>query len=425
MKSALLTFVLFTISLICFGQNKKDYTELDILLIRGNYKEVIEKCNELQLLDSLNPELFYKMGLAYQNLMNSEKCLEFFLKAKTLDTITIKYTFSLAKQYYLGGKWKIAVPMFLELSKADSLNWVFGYYLTDIYMQNNMFDKAMSTYEKFYLQDTLSPVFLDKMAFCSIKKGKTRDAMRLYEKSLQLKKDNILTIKNLSFIYQRTNKLDTAISLLTYAIKLDSTDMDLFQRRGDVFTDKNWHYQARPDYFRVLDSGDSSKVIYKKIGNSFWKNKMLDSAEKYLLSAYFIDSSDYEISHTLGQVYNGLTQFDLSIYYFKRVLKILEPTSIEINNIHLMLADTYKDSSLYGDAIKYYSKALDYKYSTGACLEIANIYDDKLKDYNNAIPYYQLFLNNYEKDIIRLDSTYIERVNKRLNWIVKNKNKRK
>jgi tetratricopeptide (TPR) repeat protein len=98
---------------------------------------------------------------------------------------------------------------------------------------------------------------------------------------------------------------------------------------------------------------------------------------------------------------------------------------MEINNIHLLLADTYKDSTMYNDAVKYYSKALDYKYSNGACMMVANIYDDKLKEYDNALPFYKLFLNNYEKDIFRPDSAYIDRVNKRVNWLVKNKNKKK
>lgn len=202
-----------------------------------------------------------------------------------------------------------ALPIFIELNQTDSLNWVYGYYLSEIYMQNNLFNLAMPVYIRFYLQDTLSNVFLDKMAFCNVKMGNLTKAIELYDKSITLNQKNILTLKNLSYLYSKTNQYDTAIALLNIAIKIDSTDIDLYLRRGDVYYAQNYHFRARPDYFKVLQSGDSTKNLFKKIGTGYLYNSMHSDAESYLLRAYQLDSPDYEVSHSLGQAYNGLMQY--------------------------------------------------------------------------------------------------------------------
>jgi hypothetical protein len=97
----------------------------------------------------------------------------------------------------------------------------------------------------------------------------------------------------------------------------------------------------------------------------------------------------------------------------------------QIDYTNILLADSYKDSGQYNEAINFYSKSIDFRYSGRMCLVIANIYDEKLKNYDKAIYYYQLFFNNLQKNEFALGDEYIANVKKRLDWLIENKNKKK
>ncbi len=62
-------------------------------------------------------------------------------------------------------------------------------------------------------------------------------------------------------------------------------------------------------------------------------------------------------------------------------------------------------------------------YSPITCMNIANLYDEKLKDIDKAIWYYQLFLNNLNENELKFGGNYVENVKKRLNWLIKAKTK--
>lgn len=422
-KFSTLIVLLLTSSYLSAQQNTIE-NQLDAFLIHGDYNKVITKCCEIVKTDSLNPEIYFKLGVAYQSLMLTDKSIDAYSKSIKLAPDTIKYSLSLAKLYYNLGKIKLAQPFFVEICGKDSLNWFYNYYLTDIYMQKGLYKMVLPIYNRFYLSDTINTVYLDKLAFCKLKMGNHDEAIRLYEKSRGLNAKNISALKNLSYLYFRKNMVDTAIYQLNKGIEYDSTDMDLYFRRAEIFYSLNYHFRSRPDYLRLLASGDSSKIIFKKIGIGLAYNDQPADALDYLLPAYQKDSSDYETNSYIGQSYYKLKQYGKSIKYYNRVLKILAPISKQVDYTNLLLAECYKDSSLYNEAIKYYSKSLDAKYSSRICLTIANLYDEKIRNYDKAISYYQLFFNNYQKSDYFKDD-YIEKIRKRLNWLVENRTKKK
>jgi len=291
-------------------------------------------------------------------------------------------------------------------------------------MQKGLYGNAAPIYKRFYQTDTTNNTYIDKHAFCHLRMENYDTAIILYERSIKLNNRNISALKNLSYLYLKMGKVDTAIYQLNMGLKYDSTDIDLYSRRADIYYSQNHHFRSRPDYLRILASGDSSKLVLKRIGIGLAYNNQPIDAIKYLLAAFQKDSSDFEISSYLGQTYYKLKFYKKSIRYYNRVLKLLEPVSKQIDYTNVLLADTYRDSSMYDEAIRYYSKSLNSKYTARICMTIANIYDEDLKNYDKAISYYQLFLNNLENNEFLFGPEYIENVRKRLKWLVENKGKR-
>ncbi|MHC1702498.1 MAG: tetratricopeptide repeat protein [Tenuifilaceae bacterium] len=426
MKARIILLIALFVSLeFANAQTNKKHFQIDSLIFQGDYSTAIDSSKSYLKKDSLNAELYYKLGIAYQNMMVSDKSSAAFIQAVKLAPENKKYSFALGKYYFTSGKAKKAEPIFKTLYESDTLNWIYGYYLTDIYMQQNAYKKALVIYDRFYKKDTTSFTFLDKIGFCNLRMGELDTARVIFEKSLSMNSKNIPSLKNLSYIYYRKGMIDTAIYQLNLGIGLDTTDMDLLSRRGDIYYNQNHHYRARPDYLKVLASGDSSKIVLKRIGIGLAANNQPVDAIGYLMEAFQKDSNDFEISSYIGQTYFKLKQYEKSIKYYNKVIKLISPITRQIDYTYVLLADSYKESGNYEEAINFYCKSLDIRYTSRMCMTVANLYDEKLKNYDKAIQYYNLFLNNIEKSEIIFLPEYIENVKNRLNWLVDNKNKKK
>ena len=144
------------------AQKPEQNTRLDIMLVNGEYENVIDTCFKLLSTDSLNPEIWYKMGIAYQNVLKDEQALSSFEKAVSLKPDDRNYNIMLAKGYYNRGNNKLAEPIFLRFYNNDTLNWVYAFYLTSIYMQNSKFHESIKIYDRFIKNDSANYILLDK-----------------------------------------------------------------------------------------------------------------------------------------------------------------------------------------------------------------------------------------------------------------------
>ena len=329
----------------------------------------------------------------------------------------------LAKGYVGKGKSLKAKPLLESLCANDSLNWAYAFYLTGIYMQEGKYDESIKIYSRFYNQDTTNYVFLDKSGFACLRKGDFESAIDLYNRSLVINPKNTSAIKNLSYLYSSTFRADTAIQLLTRAMEIDPEDMDLYIRRGGLHFLINYNKRALNDYLMVLSSGDSATLYLKRAGIGYSNNLQPKEALTYLLKAYKKDSADYETASYLGRNYNEMNDTKNSIYFFKRVIKILTPAVQQSEIAYVFLAEAQKKGGNYKDAIETYLTALKTSSDVTLYMIIANIYDEKLDDPKNSIYYYEVFLEKLKSAKMNFKSDYIESVRKRIVFLKDKQNK--
>ncbi len=400
-----------------FAQKVTDYSKIDIMLIRGEYDRAIDTCKSILATDSLNSGLYYKIGLAYQNFVPDDKSFDYFLKAATISPDNNQYNFMLAKSYFNRGKMKQAMTLLQKLCASDSMNWNYAYYLTSIYMQEGRFDESLNIYKRFYNKDSTNYVILDKIGFALIKKKEFEPAIELFSKSLDINGKNINAIKNLSYLYASTYRIDTAVQLLTRGIKIDPGDMDLYARRAALNFAVNYTKRALDDYLVILSSGDSSVLYLKRAGIGYSNNLQPKEAVKYLLMAYQKDSGDYEVSSYLGLNFNKLKDYGKSAYYYKHIIKTLNPVMQQLGMTYILLAEELKSDSKYKEAITYYLKGQEIRPDMNINMIIANIYDEKLDDIPKAIYYYQLFLGSVKNSKMTFKPDYVESIRKRFEYL--------
>ena len=419
MKRIFLTIILlvFVVSFHLLAQNKPDNSKIDMMLIRGDFKRVIDTCKQILVVDTLNSEVYYKLGLAYQNLLSDDKSFDCFLQAATISPDNNNYNFTLAKNYYTKGKNSQAKPILLKLCASDSMNWAYAYYLTSIYMQEQKYDESIIIYDWFYKQDSTNYVFMDKIGFACLRKGDSDKAIDMFNSSLALNPKNINAIKNVAYLYAVTNRIDTAIQLLTRGIEIDPADMDLYARRAALNYSINYNKRALNDYLKILSSGDSSFLYLKRAGIGYTNNFQRKEAMVYLLKAYKKDTADSEVLNFLARNYRDLNDLKSSALYYNRIINILTPAIYQLGLNYILLAEVLKSGNQYNDAISAYNKSQEYRSDISIYINIANLYDEKLKNTPKAIYYYELFLDKVKTSQMNYTKIYIQAIKERVEYL--------
>jgi tetratricopeptide (TPR) repeat protein len=418
MKRFSLTLLLSVCVISCtvFAQVKTDYSKIDLMLIRGDYAKVIDTCQLILKSDSMNAEIYYKKGLAYQNYLPDDKSFDCFLKAYSLDPGNKLYKFSVARALFAKGKTKQARPLLESLCSTDSLNWSYAYYLTSIYMQEKSYDESLKIYERFHKRDSLNYVYLDKIGFAYLRMGFYPTAIEYYNRSLAINRPNIASIKNLSFLYASTLRADTALKLLTMGMKIDSTDIDLYIRRAALNYSYNYTKRAMDDYLKILSTGDSTLLYIKRVGIGYTNNFQYKKAIDYLLIAYKKDSSDYEVSNFLARNYQIIHDLKNSAYYYKSIIRNFDPVLRHLSFSHVSLADVLKSDGIYKEAVENYLLGQKLSSDMNIDMIVANLYDEKMNDIPKALYYYQLFMDA-NKNSKRYSKKYIETIQSRIDYL--------
>jgi tetratricopeptide (TPR) repeat protein len=419
MKKISLLLIL-VISLVCTtisAQKIQDYSKIDIMLGRGEYNRVIDTCKLILATDSLNDVIWYKTGLAYQNFLPDDKSFDCFLKASSITPDNKLYKFMVAKGYNNKGKTKLALPVLKSLYDADTLNWTYAYYLTSILMQEKKYDESLKIYQRFYKRDSTDYVILDKIGFALLRKGFYPAAIEYYNRSLAINKENVASIKNLSFLYASTLRADTALKLLTRGMEIDSTDLDLYIRRAALNFSYNYTKRALDDYLLIMARGDSTLLYIKRAGIGYSYNLQPEKAIEYLLIAYNKDSTDFEVTTFLARSYERLKDYKNSAYYYKSIINNLTPALMQLSYTYVTLGEVLKSDARYREAINNFLLGQKYGPERNIDLTIANIYDEKLKDVPNAIRYYERFLGNYKNNTMKVTPEYVNTIQKRVDYL--------
>lgn len=421
MKKSILSLLIAT-TLICAtinAQQRKDYSKIDIKLVHAEYDKVIDTCKLILASDTANSEIYYKMGLAYQNLLQDDKAFDCFQQASAIAPDNSIYKFMVAKGFFIKNKLKQAEPLLISLCEADSLNWLYSYYLTSIYMQEGKYDESLKIYTRFYKKDSTNYVFMDKLGFALLRKGNYDEAIDMFNKSLAINKVNNNAIKNLAFLYSNTHRIDTATMLLTRAIKTDPTDMDLYARRAAIYFSTDNNKRSLNDYLRILSSGDSITLYLKRAGIGYTRNLQPREGNIYLRLAHLKDTTDFEVLTLMARNYIKLEDRKSAQDCYSNIVKILTPLALQLEYTYIDLAMNYKSEGQYKKAIENYLISQRMGPDVNINAIVANIYDEKLKDSPSAIYYYQLFLNNYKESVMPFSDEYIQSVRDRVDFLIK------
>jgi tetratricopeptide (TPR) repeat protein len=142
----------------------------------------------------------------------------------------------------------------------------------------------------------------------------------------------------------------------------------------------------------LLEKGDSSITTLKHLGISEYKNYYYKDSYEHLLLAYKQDTIDHEICYFLGRdcIYNEAPVE--ALYYLEIADTLIQPNPAVRAAIIVEMASAYTNLNKNEKAIELYAFAYSIKPRADYLFFMASLYQNRLKDNQKALEYYQLFM---------------------------------
>jgi len=326
------------------------------LLEQGKYTEAIEVLktalkfceNKLEIRSEL-ANLYFSRSMFYQ----AKTELDTLLKEQKPELRTVKQRVLI---HEFSKERLAAINLLHKAASTDATKAFYWIHLGDNYKQLGEFDKSIQYYEiavglnpldyetnsklaQVYLnvdpdssleicdivleKDSTNIRFIQIAASAHVKLDQLPEALSHYEKSMQLGDSTINTIRNAGILYQKTEKRDKAIDLLTKAYDVDSTDMKVIFYLGVAET-----------YFLNVDRGlelfdkclqlmepDSTivSIIHKQKAVIFKEKEEHQLAlDNYLIAHKFNPKKKFYL-YLIAEQYDALDRKKEALKYYQKV----------------------------------------------------------------------------------------------------------
>jgi tetratricopeptide (TPR) repeat protein len=391
----LLFFITIFITNTGFSQETDENSDYSLLEESGDYRQALEKlCLNLEK-DSLNVQLWLEMGRLYRLNQQFKNAINAYQRAQKLEPSNPLPLLYLAKTNRLAGNRDLAIQLYHRFIRVQLSNVMALSDLASIYASINRNDSAAVFYKKLYLLDTLNVEYLQKLASNQWFSDQQQAAFVNYKKAYSLDSAYLPVVFDLARIYMNMKMQDTSIAMLKKAIRSAPTESRLYADMGTAYFSKGEYYFAFPEYEKALKLGYTGVEAIKRLAISYYSISYFEKSEKMFKMLIKKDTSDYKVCMYLGNIYNFNRQYEKANIFFQRAIDLIEPDPMVLTAIYSGMADCYKGSGQYEKAvetikIRHENTPLQYK-SPKYLFEIAELYENNVKDKTKALDYYQQY----------------------------------
>ncbi len=390
-------FISFFILIACVMYSQElDTDDINEDIEHGNYIDAIKKLQNLLMVDSTNSIRWYELGKLQQKAQLYNNAVSSLSRAYEIEPQNEVVLLALAKVNSLAGKAGASVRAYRKLLDSDSLNVAALLNLASIYYRKEAYNGAFLLYERLHQIDTMNAEYLRKMAICKMKVKEVDPAFEYLKEAYSVDSANIHVVDMLGKVYISFKKFDTALMIINKAIAVYPDEGKLYALRGYTHYKRNHHYRSVPDLQKALELGIlPSSNVKKNLGASLFALKRYAEARDVLEQLLFPDTVDYQVCIYLGNVYNELGDTDKGIVFFNKSLEIQQPSPLSMSATYRGLQTAYHKKGLYYkeiEMIKMRKEVLGQEfYSPMYLAEIANVYENGIKNKQTALKYYEKY----------------------------------
>lgn len=300
----------------------------------------------------------------------------------------------LADCHFQSGAYEDAVGTYYMLSSKAPDNLLYKIRLMQAYSRQRAYPLSIQAGRAILQQDSI-PAVLSFVGDSFRQLEQVDSALWYYRRSLARKPMNETVLSKAVGILIDKEKYDEAIAQSEPFLAEDPDNMTIAPLQGLAYYRKGDYETASKIFQRQEDLGNDTYPIHYYLGQSYWHTKIIYRAEKELLAAWQLDSSDVNLAYSIAAVKrDAVRPFERDIkLWLDKALKMLEPDPVVMSRIHQQYAlGYYGRDDAWDLAIAHYKEAYRYNPKLISALStIAYCYQQK-KEYKAAIEWYEKYL---------------------------------
>jgi tetratricopeptide (TPR) repeat protein len=211
----------------------------------------------------------------------------------------------------------------------------------------------------------------------------------------------------------------------------DSTNTKILKLNAYCYYLLKNYSDAERWFLKCNEKGDSSLFCYRYTALSFFMQEKYDTAVKYFLKAFEIDTSDAEMAYYVGaSAYKSYsTNTDTGVYYFNKAVALEKHHLQFLSIVYSEMAEAYNNIFQSDTALYMLRRAHEIDpLKKSVLFKTAYQYDYWLKDKVTATKYYQQYLDSKPKNTESLIvsnnlMTYAQYAQNRINELKKKEGK--
>ena len=224
--------------------------------------------------------------------------------------------------------------------------------------------------------------------------GLTDSALVCYCQALALKPRNEAVVSKAANLLLNAKDYDGVLSMTGDYLAMDPDNFTVAPIRGLAYYLTAQYDSATVVFKRLKDLGADNYPLHYYLGQSYWHTNVTYEAERELLKAWALDSSDANLAVAIAAVETEMYRpFEKQVKpWLERAEAMIQPDSALVSRIHQQYGASYYRLEQFDQAIPHYQEAYRYNPSfIQAISTIAYCYE-RLKKYKEALDYYERYL---------------------------------
>lgn len=300
----------------------------------------------------------------------------------------------LADCHFQSGAYEDAAGTYFMLSSRWPDNILFRIRLMQAYYRINAFPQAIQAGREVLQRDSI-PAVVSYVGDAFNQLQRADSALWYYRRALALKPMNTTVLSKAMGILISAEDYDGALGVCEPFLAEDPDNTTIAPLKGLALYRKGSYKEAIPLFERQIELGNDIYPIHYYLGHSYWQTNVIYRAEKELLTAWQIDSSDVNLAYSIASVKaEAYRPFEKDVKpWLDKALEMLRPDPVLMSRIHQQYGLGYfRKQDSWDQAIEHYKEV--YRYNPkliSALSSIGYCYQQK-KAYKQAIEWYQKYL---------------------------------
>ena len=218
-------------------------------------------------------------------------------------------------------------------------------------------------------------------------------AICYYRRSLALRPNNESTAAKAVNILIGGKDYDGAVSMADAFLAEDPDNTLIAPLKGIACYRKGDYDAAISVLERQEELGNDIYPVHYYLGQSYWQTKTVYRAEKELMAAWQIDSSDVNLAYSIALVKDEMFRSTEDIRsWLDKAWNMLQPDPAVLSRLHMQYAKGYRLDGSLDKAVYHYREAYRLSPKTiSALLNLAAVYEQK-RDFKKALECFENYL---------------------------------